>query len=278
MNQHAIEVAKKGRFRFGHNWKLFLDSINDERISEAEESLRNILGVEDLEGKRFLDAGCGSGLFSLAAHRLGAIVHSFDYDPESVACAMELKQRYFPNDDTWVVDEASVLDTDYIQGIGTFDIVYSWGVLHHTGEMWQAIDNIIMPVAKEGLLYIAIYNQQQFISSYWSMVKRVYNHSPKFLRHLMSLVFYLYYGALLIVADLLRGRNPVERHKGRKRRGMNFFRDIVDWIGGWPFEVASPEDVFRFCRDRDFILTELKTCGGKHGCNEFVFRSIESSD
>src|ERR1044072_5239228 len=101
-----------------------------------------MLEVDNLLGKKFLDVGSGSGLFSLAARRLGAQVHSFDYDPQSVACTGELRRRYFPDDLHWVVQQGSVLDQGYLASLGSFDVVYAWGVLHHTGAMWRALDNI----------------------------------------------------------------------------------------------------------------------------------------
>src|SRR5688572_25375759 len=127
------------RFEFGANWLRFLAVVDDRRIAEAESSLMHMLGVEELTGQTFLDIGSGSGLFSLAARRLGASVHSFDYDPQSVACTTELRRRYCPNDPQWRVQRASVLDDEFMHGLGTFDIVYSWGVLHHTGQMWRAL-------------------------------------------------------------------------------------------------------------------------------------------
>src|SRR5207237_4161917 len=158
MSTHAIEIAHGERFEFGKNWSRFLNVLDERRIARAEESLKQMLEVDDLEGKRFLDIGSGSGLFSLAARRLGARVHSLDYDPQSIACTKELRRRYFNKDSDWRIEEGSALDADYLKSLGTFDVVYSWGVLHHTGAMWSALENAQLPVAEGGKLFVAIYN------------------------------------------------------------------------------------------------------------------------
>src|SRR5437763_14715558 len=125
--KHSNEVAAGQRFEFGKNWAAFLSVLDEERIAKAEESLKEMLEVETLEGKTFLDIGSGSGLFSLAARRLGARVHSFDYDSSSFACTQELRNRYFPGDPNWRVEQGSALDAEYLRSLGSFDIVYSWG-------------------------------------------------------------------------------------------------------------------------------------------------------
>lgn len=144
------EVVQGNRFEFGKNWTAFLKVLDEDRILTAEKSLQEMLGIESLNGKSFLDIGSGSGLFSLAARRLGATVYSFDYDPQSMACTQELKRRYFADDIHWIVEKKSVLDRKYLASLSQFDIVYSWGVLHHTGDMWQALENAAIRVKGGG--------------------------------------------------------------------------------------------------------------------------------
>ena len=269
---HAAEVAGGERFEFGKNWARFLKTLNDGKIQEAERSLQSYLETKTLAGKSFLDIGSGSGLFSLAARRLGARVHSFDYDPRSVSCTLELKRRYFPDDSGWTVESGSALDEAYLRSLGTFDVVYSWGVLHHTGDMWRALANAALPVASGGKLFIAIYNDQGTASRRWTKVKKLYNRTPRPLRFLVvAPSFWVLYWRRLI-KDFLRG-TPFRtiRDYGKNARGMSFWRDLVDWVGGYPFEVATPGRIFDFYRERGFLLTRLETCGGSLGCNQFVF-------
>ena len=279
---HAAEVARGERFEFGSNWARFLEVLNEERILAAERALQEMLQVQRLDGLRFLDIGSGSGLSSLAARRLGAKVHSFDYDPQSVGCTTELRRRYFPSDPDWIVERASVLDADKMRALPAFDIVYSWGVLHHTGRMWEALKNAAQPVAPGGKLFIAIYNDTGSQSRRWHQIKKIYNELPRPARVPFAIAVTLP-GELKALAGATLRRRPSEYLRlwtdYRSRRGMNRWHDILDWVGGYPYEFATPDEIFDFYRAKGFSLTRMKCGGVGLGCNEFVFqRSTTISD
>jgi len=278
---HASEVAAGERFEFGKNWSRFLDLLNDSRIASAEDSLRQMLEVDHLEGKSFIDIGSGSGLFSLAARRLGARVHSFDFDPNSVACTTELRRRYFPGDAQWKVEEASVLNQDYMKSLGRFDIVYSWGVLHHTGHLWEALENAQRLVKIDGKLFIALYNDTGSQSSRWKWIKKTYCGLPDLLKAPFALLVTAPAEAKSFFRSLVTLR-PGDYVKSwtsyDERRGMNRWRDVIDWVGGYPYEVSTPDETFEFFKARGFQLTKLNCGKVGLGCNQFVFvRTSESN-
>lgn len=260
------------RFEFGENWTRFLSKLDENRIVQAENSLKQMLEVNDLDGKSFLDIGSGSGLFSLAARRLGATVHSFDCDPLCVTSTLELKHRYFADDANWIIEQGNVLNRSYIKSLGQYDIVYSWGVLHHTGAMWQALENVVPLIGYGGKLAVSVYNDQDRVSLRWAALKKFYNQSSRPVRMSIVLAVGVFRFFSLAFNRLIKFQNPLsfrEWIEGKKDRGMSVWHDLVDWVGGYPFEVAKPETIFDFYREKGFYLTKLKTSWG--GCNEFVF-------
>jgi 2-polyprenyl-3-methyl-5-hydroxy-6-metoxy-1,4-benzoquinol methylase len=274
------EGVGDGRFEFGANWQRFLSVLDDDRIAAGEQDLRQMLGQDSLSGCTVLDIGSGSGLSSLSALRLGAAsVHSFDYDPLSVACTAELRRRYRPDDPTWKVERGDAVDVGYVRGLGQFDIVYSWGVLHHTGNMWTALENAAAAVAPGGRFFIAIYNDQGLRSRIWRSIKRTYCRIPAPLQAPFALAVMLPRELLSAAASTARLKPQEYVHSWTRysvNRGMSRWHDLIDWVGGYPFEVATPDEIFDFGRDRGFVLESLRTTQGGLGCNQFVFRRLDA--
>lgn len=271
-SQHADETRSGERFGFGENWRDFLRTVDEARINVAIDSLKFMLGVETLEGKRFVDIGSGSGLFSLAAHRLGAEVTSFDYDPASVACTSELRKCYGGNSESWRILHGSALDKVFLEKLGVFDVVYSWGVLHHTGNMMEAVSNVLPMTRNGGLLFISLYNDQGALSSRWRIVKHIYC-SGALGKAAMSFVFVPYWAVRSAVSNMVRLRAPWHTFATYKRgRGMSMWHDMHDWLGGYPFETAKPEGIILPIQKQGFTLVNLITQYGSMGCVEYVFR------
>jgi 2-polyprenyl-6-hydroxyphenyl methylase/3-demethylubiquinone-9 3-methyltransferase len=276
MNYKQPDVSCR-RFAFGKNWQSFSGKIDEARIQEAMKSLTGMLEGVSLQEKLFMDAGCGSGLFSLAARRLGAQVHSFDFDPDCVSCTTQLKIRFFQNDAGWRIERGDILNGEYIQSLGQFDVVYSWGVLHHTGNMNKALHNVDMLVKPGGSLYLAIYNDSGSVSRRWLRIKKIYNNAPHIIRLLLVAVLASFLEGKRAAGKVLRLENPLpfnDWKNKKKQRGMSVWHDYVDLVGGYPFEFATPEQIFSFYKKKGYLLSQLKTCGGGYGCNEYVFKKL----
>lgn len=254
-------AAASDHFAFGENWRAFADKIGEERIASATTAMRDLLGPDALRGKTMLDIGCGSGLHALAALRLGAShVTAIDLDPVSVATAKALLGARAPGA-PW---ETMVADVFALDSLGQFDVVYSWGVLHHTGDVHRAIRCAAKRVASCGLFAIALYNDQGALSRYWLAVKGTYNSG-----------FVGRWAVLLTHMPVLFGARYLWRFAtGRLRldRGMSIWHDAIDWLGGYPFEVMSRNTGCTFMRQCGFALRNLQSVGRKSGCNEFVFQ------
>lgn len=257
-------------FDFGKNWRAYSENrLDEQRVIAAIESLYTLLQRQTLDGLKVLDLGCGSGLFSIAAARMGAgSVIGIDNNPACITVAQLNAARFSPGTPI-AFRQGSILDTDALQALGYFDVVYAWGSLHHTGLMWDAIRNAAGRMAGGGLLIVAIYNKH-ITSPLWKWMKWLYNRLPAWGQFPMAAFFagIIYLAKLLVIL-----RNPLQ-----KKRGMDFWYDVIDWVGGYPYEYASRQEIEDFMGALGFKLERFIPAEVPTGCNEFVFQRFASEE
>ena len=261
-------TAQESHFAFGENWQSFASLVDMDRIARSDAGLAGLFEPGELTGKRAIDIGCGSGLPALSMLRAGAEhVTCVDIDPESVRATAETLSRFAPVD-AWAVRACSVFDLTE-----SYDVVYSWGVLHHTGDMWRAIDKAAGLVKPGGLLAIAVYFKTP-LCGFWTAEKRFYAHAPKWAQRAIRGLYY----AIYFAAKIAKGRNPFAEIRNYGLRGMNWWHDVHDWLGGYPYESASPEEICDFLAARGLARVRERLKPGKRrgiggsGCDEFVLR------
>jgi SAM-dependent methyltransferase len=241
----------KLRFGFGKNWEKYIKThFSEERVQISQQHILGFLGGDDLNGKYFLDVGCGSGLHSLAVLKSGASkIVSFDYDPKSVTTTRMLK-KYAKYPDYWEIKQGSILDIEFVNTLEPADVVYAWGVLHHTGDMWKAIENTARLIKKDGLFYLALYTSGVMPPSdeFWLDVKKRYNRGGWVTKRKMELWYVWHF---ILGRNLRNIPDLIKRDINyKKERGMALYTDIVDWLGGWPMEFADIDQVKHFCTEK----------------------------
>jgi 2-polyprenyl-6-hydroxyphenyl methylase/3-demethylubiquinone-9 3-methyltransferase len=277
MSSNSVQNVREDyrtHFAFGQNWREYAKMVTEAQIAEARTGLLRLIRADEMAGKSFLDIGCGSGLHSLVALQCGVEhVVAIDVDENSVSTAHTLLNRFWSRSDKYNCRIGNILT-----GVGLpeeqVDIVYSWGVLHHTGAMWEAIEKASRYVKPGGKLIIAIYLKTMFCD-FWEWEKRFYSKASP----LLQIPILLGYSTLCVLRMLLKGVNPVQHIRTYNiNRGMSWWHDRIDWLGGWPYESATPKDVIEFLKRRGFALEgsygTARTLGllGS-GCAEYVFKN-----
>jgi len=248
-------------FTFGRNWRAYVEGVTEDDVASACRDLEALAGQGTIAGKEFLDAGCGSGMSSLAALRLGASrVTGFDADRLCVEATRVLLGRLAAGG-PWTVTQGSLTDAPFLEGLGEADVVYCWGVLPFTGEMWRSTERIASLVRPGGVFCTAIY-KRTWSAPLWRHVKRVCARLPWPVLALFATLLWLPRACVRAIRL---------RHPFRDRRGMSTWHDAIDWLGGYPYEYAGADEVTAFLSARGFEPLVVKPASG-NGCSEYAFR------
>lgn len=271
-----MSQTQEQRFEFGENWNNFIrKNFDKERVRVSTRHILEFMGRPNLNGLTVLDIGCGSGLQSIAILDAGAArVDGFDYDANSVKASKFLKAQV-GNPPNWTVEQGSVLDDAFVGALPSYDMVYSWGVLHHTGDVWRAIQNAASRVRQGGLFYIALYSadvQKDPMPEFWLDVKRKYVASGWLRRRMMDWWYVWRFQMNKNPSKLPEFLQRMREYK--KNRGMNIFTDIRDWLGGWPMEFVYDKEAIDFVEKLGFTLERIATGEAN---SEFLFVRNQTS-
>jgi SAM-dependent methyltransferase len=263
------------QFDFGKNWAEYSEhAINPIRVEQARSEFDTLIaGAGGVSGRSFLDIGFGQGLSLLSAASSGAKAVGIDINPTCEA-VLKRNRRFFSDIATVKIPVVigSILDQSTVRGARDicpdadgYDIVHSWGVLHHTGDMQRAIRNAAALVKPNGYLVLALYNRH-WSSRPWLLIKYLYCKSPEMIR---TMLVWLLTPVIYFAKWLVTRRSP-----SNQSRGMDFYYNVVDWVGGYPYEYANKAEVLATMaalgfRCVNFVPSEVPT-----GCNEFVLRRV----
>jgi 2-polyprenyl-3-methyl-5-hydroxy-6-metoxy-1,4-benzoquinol methylase len=263
------------QFDFGKNWEDFSrNALDPEKVRQAQVDFQKLLSEIPLEGRSFLDIGFGQGLSLLSAASAGARCLGIDINPRCLQVLDQNRKTFFPDigGERIACLQGSILDPESIHKLQShsfskderFEIVHSWGVLHHSGAMLQAIQNSANLVSSHGHLVLAIY-QAHWSSPLWKLIKYVYNRSPVLAQWFLILIFY---PMIYLAKWLVTRKNPKN-----KNRGMDFYHDVIDWVGGHPYEYATQAQIVSYLKELGFELIRFFPPATPIGCMEFVFRN-----
>lgn len=254
-------------FSFGQNWKNYASHMDDSAINLAREDIEEWLGKYLITNQRVLDIGSGSGIHSYIFSQKGAKeLISFDYDPYSVETTKNFWVKA-GKPKTWQIMQGSVLDQDFLNQLGKFNIVYAWGVLHHTGQIWKAIENALSLVETKGYFFVSIYTKGPLYPTHLAL-KQKYNQASNWGKKYLE--FKEIFGHMK--QRLKKRKNPFGWNQ-TKERGMSVYYDIIDWLGGLPYEVASPTEMTEFCQKFGFEVKKMKELP-EGGCSQYLFKRI----
>lgn len=259
------------QFDFGENWQNFsANALTDDRVSQAAKDLENLCSGIELRNRLFLDIGFGQGLSLLSAAMMGAKTVGCDINPKC-ATVLDRNRAFFPSlKFTPKVVVGSILEDSVVHVLRTFgndegayEIVHSWGVLHHTGEMEKGIRHAASLVAPGGFFILAIYNRH-WSSLIWSYIKWTYVKLPKWAQ---KATIWLLFPVIYAAKWLVTGKDPKIQE-----RGMDFYYNVVDWVGGHPYEYATRESIVSAVAGLGFSAVRVIPAIVPTGCNQFVFR------
>ena len=217
--------------------KFYKDHWTDYPL-ELEGVIKHLQHIypDGLEGKTVLDGGCGSGMVSVAFATLGADVTGVDVTRQCVENGRKNAQR-FGVECRFIQADLVTLSLD-----DQFDIIYTWGVLHHTPDAEASFHSLATHLKEDGDIIIAVYLRTP-LSGFWNSIRVFYQRSPSMLKTVTRKT----------TAALLAGVDMAKRLVGGRQRymmrGTSNEEIVNDWFGVPHRTFHSYDEVYKWFED-----------------------------
>lgn len=221
---------------------------------------------EGVKGKRVLDGGSGSGMVSVAFALMGADVTGVDITPKCVENGYKRAEHYgvkckFINESLVTLD----LSNEH------FDIIYSWGVLHHTEDARQSFFSLARHLREGGEIIVAVYLKTK-ISWFWNFARIFYQNAPT----VFKTIFLNIGSVFLNIVDLFR--KIIFNKERYMMRGTNNKEILNDWFGVPHRTFHSYNEVFKWFDENGLDCKLINPATGRFkSTSNFVVRGSKKS-
>jgi len=253
-NSHDIVASRVKRF-YDDLWTRYTPAYDS-----CCEHVELFFSDAEIEGKRILDAGCGMGVFSVVFGKKGAArVIGIDLSEEGVRRAQRAASHF--NLSNVEFREGNILRLPYPDG--SFDIVWSWGTLHHTAEPLKALEELIRVLKNGGTLFVTLYRSTK-LSFLHEGIRKTLRLAHRRMWPLL---------AKLIALALFPATLFLKRRK-KARAGENLSDLVLDWYFNPVRHYYRPGEIRQLLEQEGLIIEKFLPASGRfNSTSNFIFKA-----
>jgi ubiquinone/menaquinone biosynthesis C-methylase UbiE len=243
----------------------FYDVVWTEYIPEYEASENHwkmFYTPDEVKGKSVLDAGCGTGIFSIIFANNGAArVKGIDISEGSLETGRSLKEKFGLENIEFVKEDMLRLPFKDEE----FDIVWAWGTVHHTTDPLAAITELMRVLKRGGSLFLAVYKRTR-LTFIHEIIRRTLVRTPRRMWTFLSKVMAFFLAPVVFFFK--------KREKSRK--GEKLEELILDWYFVPIRHYYRPKEIQTFLEDRGFVIEKHLAASGRFdSSSNFIFKAVK---
>ena len=249
-----MDKEKVGKF-YDVVWTEYLPEYN-----ASETHWKIFYSPQDIEGKSVLDAGCGTGIFSIIFARNGAAsVLGIDISEGSLETAKALKTKFDLENASF--QKQDMLDLPFADE--SFDIVWAWGTVHHTTDPFKAMSELIRVLRAEGSILLAVYTRTR-VTFLHEIIRKALVRTPRKTWKALSKIL-----ALVLSPVVYFFKKREKSRKGEKLEEL-----IMDWYFVPIRHYYYPEEIKVFLEEQGFTIEKYLPASGRfNSTSNFIYKA-----